>query len=1063
MNLRKQWLAALLALCVATAAAQTPPIVKGIVIAEEDGLPVIGATVLIVGTNMGTATDFDGKFTLEDIPSSAKELQISFIGMATQIVAIQPELRIVLKNDAALLDEVVVVAYGTASRNALTGAIASVNAAEIEMRPVTNAAGALEGSAPGVQINNTYGEPGAKPTIRIRGFGSINGTNNPLIVVDGAIFEGNLTDISNSDIESISVLKDASSAALYGNKAANGVVLITTKKGKSDRIGLRVNVMQGIYGRGIPEYDRINQTNWMQTYLKGYQQYYLTDKKLDKVAAMDMARKTLIANVVKYNIYDKGNEALFDDNGKLTASVLPGYTDFNWQDQVERMGYRQEYGFSADTAGEQYDIFASASYLNEKGYVITSDFNRLSGRLKANLRPRTWLKTGMNLTVSTQRSSFADSAEGSYSINPFYTVRMMAPVYPYYAHDAQGDIIHDAHGDPEYALYANYLKNRHIIYELLHDKTLFDRSTMSGQLYATIDLPKGFAVTLKGVLNTIGEHRTAYNNPVIGDGAGNNGRLNAYDRKKDTYTVSQELTWQHDFGRHHIDVLAAHEAFKYKYTSNTIYKTNQKISGDNYNLSNFAQLTGANGYTDVYTTESYLGRVRYDYKNRYFLDASFRRDGSSRFYHPWGNFWSLGSSWTISDEAFMKPYRWVNRLKARLSYGEVGNDAGVDYYAYKALYASTINAGLGAYYKAQNMAKDLKWETSATLDFAVEARLFDRLNVSVDLFDKRSRDLLFNVNNPLSAGATDLSTGMSIIQRNIGSVSNLGLELALDVDIVRTDKWQWNVGLNATFLRNRIVSLPDGNDILNGLRMFSEGHSIYEFYTYVYEGVDRTNGRALYYVSPEHTDLKKNLASGKVFTIGDDEHFYTYDTAYGSKEWCGSALPWTYGSISTSVKYGNLTLAVLGTFSLGGKLYDSVYRNLMTMSVASPSAAHKDILGAWNADTNISESNAANRIDATGIPRMDLSSQGSYNTAASSRWLTDASYFVLKNIKLDYAFPTTMTDRMGVNGLNVFGTVENAFTLTARKGMNPQYNFSGGSDMTFVTARVFSLGLNIRL
>ena len=673
--------------------------------------------------------------------SSAGTLVISFIGLQTQEVDIQPVIKVILHSDDEMLDEVVVVAYGTQKRSSITGAVSSVSADQIEKRPVTNVTSALEGTTTGVQVNSTYGEPGnGTNNIRIRGFGSINGTNEPLIVVDGVPYEGSLNEINSNDIESMSVLKDASSAALYGNKAANGVILITTRNGKGSRPSLNLDIRQGMYTRGIPEYDRLGINDWMETMWKGYQRYYIVDEEMDAASAAAAVNQTLMSNVIKANIFDKGNTELFTEDGKFVGNVLPGYNDLDWNDALERTGYRQEYNLSGAAAGEKYDMFASFSYLNEKGYIISSDFDRFTARLKTNFRPTTWFKAGINLAATMSSSNYADSAESNYFINPFYTAGLMGPVYPYYQHNADGSLILDENGNPQYDV-ANYdyLDGRNIIYELQNDINRKDRNSITGQVYATVNFLKDFSFTTKGDLYVADLYTKNFNNPVCGDGAANGGRLSQTADKSREYRFTQELYWNHDFNLHHVDVLAAHESFKYSYNTNYFMKEAQKIAGGNTEASNFSKVTYAEGYADEFTTESYLARVRYNYNQRYYVDASFRRDGSSRFYHPWGNFWSLGASWMISEEKFMKDIDWINSLKLRASYGEVGNDAGVDYYAYKSLYTSDTNSGMGAYYKTQNANQDLKWETSSSFDIALEGRLFERLNFSIDFFNKKSK------------------------------------------------------------------------------------------------------------------------------------------------------------------------------------------------------------------------------------------------------------------------------------------------------------------------------------
>ena len=1006
--------------------------------------------------------------------SSAKTLQISYIGMQTQEVAIKPNLKVILKADAKNLDEVVVVAYGTASKKSITGAVSALDTKDIEMRPVTNAAAALEGAAPGVQINNTYGEPGSdKMSIRIRGFSSVNGVNSPLIVVDGTPYSGNLNDISSDDIESISILKDAASSALYGNKAANGVVLINTKRGKSERLNFRINVKQGMYMRGLPEYDRLGIKDWMETMWKGEAEYAAVDMadKLGTLTPGEYATKNLMG-IVKSNIFDAANDKLFDKDGNFIANVLPGYDDLNWNKAMERTGYRQDYNISTDIATEKYDFFASMGYLKEQGYTINSDFDRFSARLNANVRPTKWFKAGVSLNGAISKNNYSEGASegGALYANPFYQTMMMAPVFPIYKHNTDGSIVIGPDGDKAYNLHIgganDYLNDRHIIYEMKNDFDRKNRNTLSGQAYGTIMFLKDFEATAKGDIYTYNQNRVRFNNTNVGDGAANNGRLFSYDTRLREYRFSQEIMWNHDFKLHHIDVLLAHESYKLTNTYNQYSKTNMMLEG-NTQGANFAETTGATGSEDNYTTESYLGRARYNYSSKYYVDFSFRRDASSRFKDPWGNFWSIGGSWIVSDEKFMKPLRWINNLKLRASYGEVGNDQSAAYYAYQALYLADTNAHQGAYIKSQLANPLLKWEKSSSVDVALEGRLFDRFNFSIDYFDKRSKDLLFDVYNPLSAGPTDLwgtstvdPTGRSVITKNIGTVSNRGVDIALDADIIRTNDWKWNLGINLTYLKNEIVKLPDHKDITKGVQKLSEGKSIYEFNTYTYAGVDQMDGMALYVADPEKV-TEKNIAAGNIIEI-NGKHYCYNPGAYGIREWHGSALPKAYGSLNTSLSYRGISLTLLGTFSLGGKVYDTNYAGLMGMSANSASALHVDMLKSWNGKPEGMTETSPNRIDPNGTPRAAMSTDSQYFGSASSRWLQNASYFVMKNINIGYDFPISITDKLNISGLRIYGAIENAFTITARKGMNPQYSYSGSSDQTYVTARVVSFGLNLK-
>lgn len=971
--------------------------------------------------------------------------------------------------DTEMLDEVVVVAYGTAKKESLTGSISVVDSKKIEKRITTSVTGALEGSAPGVQVNNTYGEPGKAPSIRIRGFGTlVSGASDPLYVVDGVPFDGNIAELNSNDIESMSILKDAASAALYGNRAANGVVLITTKSGRgSNKPSITLQINQGIYNRGLSEYDRLGADQWMEASWKAMKNYAMTGSLgLNEADAAAYATKNVITGYARRNIYDGADDALFDSNGKLTAKRLPGYDDLDWAKGIERNGHRQEYNLSASSSGEKLSVYSSVGYLNEKGYIVASDYERFSGRVNSTYTPNKWIKAGLNLNGSVTTRNYNDNATGNLYANPFYITRYMAPVYPMYVHNADGSYALDEFGNKQYDVVSSYLSNRNIAFELRNDKQESRRNVLGGQAFVTVNLPYDFSVTVKGDLNNSTSNNKKYDNPKIGDGATNNGRLTSYAYQYTNYTMQQLINWNHTYRNvHNIDVMLGHENYSWerKYTSGM--NTGMAVDG-NLTMGNFLTNSYFGGSDDEYKTESYLARGRYNYDERYFVEASFRRDGSSRF-HPdnrWGNFFSVGASWNIKREAFMQDINWVDNLKFRASYGEVGNDAGVSYYGYMALYTIDKNGGNAALLKKSLSAPDIKWETTQTIDFALEGRLFDRLNFQIGYFDKRSKDLLFEVRLPLSAGSypwvdTDNGAPMNLTQyKNIGTVSNRGFELALNVDAINTRDWTWNIGVDATFLKNKVIKLPEGKDILHGMQNYSEGHSIYEFYTYHFEGVDQMTGQSLYTIDPEKKETA--AADGALTTINGKD--YTTVTSYAKRDWAGSALPKVYGSVSSALSWKDLSMNVLFTYGLGGKVYDGSYHSLMsTSAMSSGSALHKDALKSWDGVPEGMTETSANRIDPNGIPALDFN-RSTDNNATSDRWLTSASYLVLKNLNLSYSLPKKWMNQWGIGGLTLTAGIENLFTVTARKGLNPQFSFNGDSDDTYVTARVYNLGLTVK-
>ena len=1061
MEKRIKMLFACLFLFVGMAMAQTK--VSGTVLSYEDNEPVVGAAVRVVGTNTGAVTDINGKFTIT-CPQGKNTLSISYVGMESIEVSARANMRILLKNDAQNLDEIVVVAYGTAKKQSITGAVSSIDAKEIDKRIATSVTGALEGAAPGVQVNNTYGEPGAEPTIRIRGIGSINGSNTPLYVVDGVIYSGNISDLNSNDIQSISVLKDAASSALYGNRAAAGVVIITTKAGRStsnSSISLKVN--HGFYGRGLKEYDRLGVKDWMETSWDAMKHYAMTGSLgLGEAEAAQYATEHLATDVIQNNIFNADPTQLFDANGNLTASVKPGYTDLDWEDNVERTGNRQEYNLDGNYTSDKVSVYSSIGYLKENGYIVGSDFERYTGRVNTTFTPNKWITSGLNVNASISKRHFNDNANGSYYTNPFYVARYMAPVYPYYMHNDDGSILYDEFNQPVYDTTSPYLDNRNITYEIRKDKDESRRNVIDATAFATINLPYDFSLTVKGNMSRRTNNRTSYNNPEIGDGATNNGRLSAYNYEYNNYTMQELLNWGHDYGLHHVDVLLGHENFHYESKVNYGMNTNMAVD-DLFVMSNFLTNSYFAGYDNEYATESYLSRVRYNFDQKYFFDASWRRDGSSRFHkdNRWGNFFSLGASWNAKKENFLKDVKWIDQSRLRVSYGEVGNDAGVSYYAYQALYYIDKNGGNPALMKQSLAANEIKWETTQTFDIALEGRLFDRLNYSIGYFDKRSKDLLFAVRLPLSAGSYPYNEDdyNMTIYKNIGTISNRGWEIAFDYDIFKGKKFSWNVGIDATFLSNKIIKLPDGNNILSGLHNYTEGRSLYDFYTYHFVGVDQMTGNSLYTLDPEKEEAA--AAAGELVEINGVK--YTNDTAYGLRDFHDTALPTVYGSFHTNLSWNGLSASFLFTYSLGGKTYDGSYQSLMsTNAMSSGSAIHKDALKAWNGVPEGMTETSANRIDPNGIPAMNYD-RSSKNNATSDRWLTNASYLVCKNISLSYSLPKSILNawNVGINGITLNAGVENLFTITARKGMNPQYSFLGGSDDTYVTSRVFNFGMTL--
>ncbi|WP_437920213.1 SusC/RagA family TonB-linked outer membrane protein [Sphingobacterium sp. LRF_L2] len=1056
-------------------------------ITDKNGAPLAGVTVVLQDGTSATQTDQFGNYIFK--VAQGKTIVFKLIGYSEKTVRIADANTYNIQLDPfdVGLDEVVVVAYGTQKKESVTGSISSVSADDIAKRPISNVMGALEGAAAGIQVNNTSGQPGSEPDIRIRGFTSINNnstgsadnalsSNSPLYVIDGAIFGGKFSDLNPNDIESISVLKDAASAALYGSRASNGVIIVTTKKGKGGTGTVNASINQGFYSRGVKMYDRMGTTDFMETMWKGYRNSLMSTSPAAypnaEVAGAE-ASNTLISDVLVANIYNLSDNELFDSNGKLSSDAKIKGTigeDLDWFNAVERIGHRQDYNINGNQGSEKTNVYYSAGYLDEKGYVNHTDYKRFTGRLSADMKPVEWFKYGLNLGGTHQTSNTVPGSSSSSSsyVNPYYFATNIAPIYTVYQHDATtGEYVLDANGNRQYEEGTGTRAQnvgRHAIWENELNKDFTTRNTVNGQIYFDVNFLKDFTFSVKGDLNVRNNDEATYDNAIIGDGSGNNGRAGRTNYRYKNYMAQELLTWRKSFGKHGVTALLGHENSFINYNYLNLSKANQTFEG-NTTLSNFTEMISMTDYQENYRTEGYFARATYGYDDKYFVESSIRSDGSSKFYKDvrWGTFWSLGGSWVVSREKFLEQYAdKINSLKVRTAYGQVGNDGGAGLYAYYDLYSMEQNGGQSALYLSQNGNKSLIWETSSSFNAAVEGRFFNRFNLLVEYFDKRSGNLLFDVNSPLSAGATSTSTAVSTITSNIGSVSNHGWEISFDVDVVRKHDWRWNVGANATFLKNKVVRLAEENReegyIPSDTKyLYKEGKSMYSFWLYSFKGVDQITGNSLYTIDPEKIDAASE--AGHLVEINGTS--YTTNTTYGLKDWHGSAIPNVYGSFNTSLSYKNFSLSALFTYSLGGKVYDNTYASLMSVS-ATPSAIHTDVLKAWDGIPNGMTETSADRIDPNGTPVVDYTLSGN-NNAQSSRFLVDRSYFVIKNIALGYSVPSQYLNAIKLRTLRVNMGIENLATFTKLQGMNPQQNFTGTNSNSWITPRIVSFGVNIGL
>lgn len=1062
MKKKVSFLLLCLFISIGVVSAQTTPI-KGVVLSAEDNEPIIGASILVKGTTMGTVTDLDGVFSLH-VPSSTNTLVISFIGMASQEVIAASNIRVLLKPDTQNLEEVIVVAYGTAKKTSFTGSASSVNAAAIDKRSLTSVVSALEGNASGVQVTSSIGQPGESANVRIRGFGSVNASNAPLYILDGAIFKGEIANINPADIESITILKDAASTSLYGSSAGNGVVLITTKRGKS-AASVNLNITQGWSARAYNDYARVNTMEYYPLQWEMLKQTYISAKNTPEEAANKASNE--IVSRLKYNpfvgIEDHlvvGLDGLLNPN----ATQLKWGDDLDWENEAYGSGNRQEYNLSYSSQTDKSDTYASLAYLDDKGYMLKTDFERYSGRINYNISPNKWFKSGVNLSMSRTQSNYSSSTESSSSSYSNLTrfVRTMAPIYPVHKHDLKTGEYMDTNGkvttNPAEYIYdydGSRLSNngRDAIAETKLNMRHNSRVNTMGKGYITIIPLEGLNITTNYTLDNTDLRRKVYENPHVGDGTAGPARLSIRSTRTLSQTFNQLLNYTKSFDKHSFDFLFGHENFSYKYEYLYSMKVGEIIPNI-YDLMNFTAINNLTSYTLDYKKEGYFARLNYDFDNKYYASVSYRRDGSSRFSkeNRWGDFWSFGASWRISQEEWIRNLTWINNLKLRASYGETGNDAILDkngsndYYPYMELYELGVNNSSepGTYFSTL-ANQNLLWETQISTDLALEFSLFDRLSGTIEYFKKSSKDLLFDVSQPTSTGAS------SMIQ-NIGKVKNEGLEIELTYQFLRNKDWKASFGINNTFISNEIVRLPDvnkENGIINGSKKLIEGKSIYEFWLRQWYGVDPKTGNGLYIFDSESFDATNTNVKNSLVEIDGKQLTNSY--TYAKYDYSGSAVPKVYGGFNLNVSYKSFDLGAVFSYSLGGKLIDNTYSSLMNMD-SYGYAMHNDVKKAWKKEGDLSH-----------VPRLDNNGTHATNIGQgySTRWITSSDYLNFRSVTLGYNLPKSLLNTIQVKETRVNLSVENLFMLKARQGLNPQGNYKGITYNEYLPARTITLGINV--
>ena len=1044
--------------------------VTGVVKDSSTGEGVPFASLQVKGTMTGTSSDLDGYYTIS-VPADGV-LIFSSVGYVTVEVPVAGKAQhdVLLDPDTEALEETIVVAFGTATKESFTGSATVIKSEDIGKVQASDATRALEGVVAGVQMTTASGSLGSSPSIMIRGASSINAGTAPLYVVDGIPFQGDMNNINPADIESMTVLKDAASNALYGARGANGVIMITTKKAKHGDAIVNVDAKWGLNTKALRSYDYITDPGqYYEVYYSGLKNYYMNKQGMSAYDAHIQANNIIGGDPdnggLGYMVYDvpKG-QAFIGMNGRLNPNATLGravdyngqtyyLTPDNWMDEAYRNSLRQEYNVSVSGTSGNASILASFGYLNNKGIVDGSDMYRYTTRLRADYQAKDWLKIGANLSYANFNYNNGNTDEGSSDStgNVFAIANDIAPIYPLYIRDAMGNIMIDRYGYKMYD-YGNegnagavrpYMMNSNALQASTLDKNNSEGNALNGSGYTEIKFLKDFTFTFNAGLG-LQEYRTSsVMNMYYGQYATMGGLVAKSHSRTFTLNLQQLLNWNKTIaGIHHVGVLLGHENYVANSYSLSASKS-QMFSMDNDEL-NGAVVDGksAGSSRSSYNNEGYFLRAQYDYLNRIFVSASYRRDASSRF-HPdnrWGNFWSFGGGWIINEESWFPHARWIDMLKLKASIGSQGNDS-IGNYLYTDTYYISNNGGTPAITAGVKGNETITWETNTNFNAGVDYDfLHGRVSGSVEYFYRNTSDMLYFFPVPPSLG-------YSGYYDNIGDMRNAGVELSVNVNLLQTDKLNWNFYMNLTHYTNKITMLPDENKTLTveGYKGFASGNSflgeglpLNTFYLYKYAGVNPQTGESMWWrdVKDENGNITKEKTS-----------VYSQATQY----LCDDPVPLFYGGFGTSLDFFNFDFSVAFTYSVGGLAYDSGYARYMSSPTNTSGGKnfHKDILNAWTPENT-----------DTDIPRFQYNDQ--YTASSSDRFLVDASYLNIQNAQFGYTLPARVTRKMHLNRLRVYVACDNIWYWSVRQGLDPRQSFTGATSNALNSpVRTISGGFNI--
>lgn len=1155
-------------------------------VTDAQGEAIIGAGVVLKGSTSGTVTDLDGSFSLANVKQGAV-LVFSCVGYTSQEVTVGSSkiINVILEEDSVFLDDVVVVAYGTAKKKDLTGAMSSIKGDMIKAQNVSSVSRALEGAAPGIQLSSVDGQPGIDMAIRVRGAASTQEASAvALVVIDGvpAQTANPLSTINPSDIESISVLKDAASTALYGSRGANGVILVNTKKGNAGKTQVSLDARVG--WNSVGQFNMSNMTNaqdiyeyaWLSIYnsyrygvggtgkpgvdANGIPYTNLKNPNYTHEQAAEFASQHLFNYVNSETSFQRNglNNALVYDvpgaqyvfsggtgnarsatmmgaylvnpDGKLNPNAVYFLPEDSKYNNIFKSAFRQEYNASIKGGTEKLNYFASLGFDTDPSYIPTSAFKRYSGRVSVNAQPLKWLKIGSNIgytnTTTNEMATRYGRNPGSAGGNVFRYVNGTSSLISIYMLDENHNYVLDNEG--------NRLENvtgstetwsplgpttgsafgKGTMAEFDKNKNETVRSIFTTRSYAQVIFCKDLNFLVNFNYDSDDTDYLRYRAAGTYNG-GNNGGLNKTITKRYILNTQQMLNYSHDFkGGHHVDAMVGHEWNSDKYNS-LLYTSGYELVPGWISAGNFigrytnggTTLSGSPGWT-IYEVnmESYIGRVNYNYDEKYYLSASIREDGSSKFMNnKWGTFGSVGAGWVISREAFMAGTRsWLDNLKIRGSYGVLGNANGIGSYtnhtwsyAATSYQSATNGTGIPDGYKLTSGAlvnEQLTWEKTNEFDLGLDFSFLNhRITGAIDYYNHETPNAFYNADYSVLAGS-----GNATLQQNAAKLRNRGFEIELSVDIIRTKDMTLNLTTNGTHYRTTLIDVPDENipDNTNldlpqgtwqdGTAAFStsgtsavsigylrgEGRDWYNMYIYKYAGVDQESGLPLYWHRVTNADKGLNddgsarsegyACGGRYKDLAVGDNVTTLVSSDASLYEMGSATPDWIGGLSLNFRYKNLDFSTQFAYQIGGKFFSTEYGNGLYVSGSVGATSEQkstDLIGNTFTESNTGAYFPMQWWNST---YFDGSTIGSWKYTDMS--LFNASYLKCKNITIGYTLPKKVLDVIKISSVRFYASADNLFYVSAKKGVDPSMSILGGFEVgqyVYPSMRTFSLGANI--